>query len=116
MKETTKARTTLCSSLPLLRLSPVGDLASTVESASAAYFGITVAPHEYFDHTGSTAGLRPGRTDAQVGELGQKGNFGVLSTILRSRIESRYFEGLIRDRTAEFPLRTVAQLCSRGPG
>jgi hypothetical protein len=52
-KETTKARTTLCSSLPLLRLSPVGDLASTVESASAAYFGITVAPHEYFDQTTS---------------------------------------------------------------
>jgi hypothetical protein len=51
-KETTKARTTLCSSLPPLRLSPVGDLASTVESASAAYFGITVAPHEYFDQTG----------------------------------------------------------------
>jgi hypothetical protein len=50
-KETTKARTTLCSSLPLLRLRPVGDLASTVESASAAYFGITVAPHEYFDQT-----------------------------------------------------------------
>jgi hypothetical protein len=50
-KETTKARTTLCSSLPLLRLSPVGDLAFTVESASAAYFGITVAPHEYFDQT-----------------------------------------------------------------
>jgi hypothetical protein len=23
-----------------------------VESASAAYFGITVAPHEYFDQTG----------------------------------------------------------------
>jgi hypothetical protein len=51
-KETTKARTTLCSSLPLLRLCPVGDLASTVESASAAYLGITVAPHEYFDQTG----------------------------------------------------------------
>jgi hypothetical protein len=51
-KETTKARTTLCSSLPLLRLSPVGDLASTVESASAAYLGIIVAPHEYFDQTG----------------------------------------------------------------
>src|SRR6516165_2627212 len=51
MKETTKARTTLCSSLPLLRLSPLGDLASNVESASAAYLGITVAPHEYFDQT-----------------------------------------------------------------
>jgi hypothetical protein len=34
-------------------LSPVGDLAFTVESASAAYFGITLAPHEYFDQTGS---------------------------------------------------------------
>jgi hypothetical protein len=32
-------------------LSPVGELASTVVSASAAYFGITVAPHEYFDQT-----------------------------------------------------------------
>jgi hypothetical protein len=52
-KETTKGKVTPSSSLPLLRLSPVGDLASTVESASAAYFGITVAPHEYFDQTGS---------------------------------------------------------------
>jgi hypothetical protein len=50
-KETTKARTTWCSSLPQLRVSPVGDLVSTVESASAAYFGIIVAPHEYFDQT-----------------------------------------------------------------
>jgi hypothetical protein len=29
-----------------------------VESASAAYFGITVAPHEYFDHTGSRVSLK----------------------------------------------------------
>jgi hypothetical protein len=36
----------------LLPLSPVGDLASTVESASAAYFGITVAPHEFLGHMG----------------------------------------------------------------
>src|SRR6516164_7117905 len=57
-KEITKARTTLCSSLPLLRLSPVGDLASTVASASGAYFGITVAPHEYFDQTGISFKLK----------------------------------------------------------
>jgi hypothetical protein len=41
-----------CSSPPLLHLIPVGDLASTVENASAAYFGTTAAPHEYFDQTG----------------------------------------------------------------
>jgi hypothetical protein len=47
-------------------LSPVGDLASTVESASAAYFGITVAPHEYFDQTmtGSITRLRLLRSGA----------------------------------------------------
>jgi hypothetical protein len=33
-------------------LSPVGDLASPVENASAAYFGTTAAPHEYFDQAG----------------------------------------------------------------
>jgi hypothetical protein len=32
-------------------LSPLGDLASTVESASAVYFAITLAAHEYFDQT-----------------------------------------------------------------
>ena len=37
---------------PLLRLSPVGDVASAVENASAAYSDTTVAPHEYFDQTG----------------------------------------------------------------
>jgi hypothetical protein len=36
-------------------LEPVGDLASTVESASAAYFDITVAPHEYFDQKTNVA-------------------------------------------------------------
>ena len=34
---------------PLLRLSPVGDVASAVENAPAAYSGTTAAPHEYFD-------------------------------------------------------------------
>jgi len=48
---TIQARTTCCSSLPLLRLSPVGDVASAVENVSAAYSGTTAAPHEYFDHT-----------------------------------------------------------------
>ena len=38
--------------LPLLRLSPVGDVASAVENVSAAYSDTTVAPHEYFDQTG----------------------------------------------------------------
>jgi len=33
-------------------LSPVGDVASAVENALAAYSGTTAAPHEYFDHTG----------------------------------------------------------------
>jgi hypothetical protein len=32
-------------------LSPVGDVASAVENALAAYSGTTAAPHEYFDHT-----------------------------------------------------------------
>jgi hypothetical protein len=32
-------------------LSPVGDVASAVENALAAYSGSTAAPHEYFDHT-----------------------------------------------------------------
>jgi hypothetical protein len=49
---TTKARTTCCSSLPLLGLSSVGDMASAVENVSAAYSDTTVAPHEYFDQTG----------------------------------------------------------------
>jgi hypothetical protein len=34
-------------------LSPVGDVASAVENALAAYSDTTVAPHEYFDHTPS---------------------------------------------------------------
>jgi hypothetical protein len=50
---TIKARTAFCSSLPLLGLSPVGDVASAVENALAAYSGTTAAPHEYFDHAGS---------------------------------------------------------------
>src|SRR6516225_9496267 len=49
---TIKARTTCCSSPPLLGMSPVGDVASAVENVSAAYSGTTAAPHEYFDHTG----------------------------------------------------------------
>src|SRR5215471_16799346 len=36
---TIKARTTFCSFLPLLGLSPVGDVASAVENALAAYSG-----------------------------------------------------------------------------
>jgi hypothetical protein len=43
--------TTCCSSPPLLRLSPVGDVASAVENVSAAYSDTTVALHEYFDQT-----------------------------------------------------------------
>jgi hypothetical protein len=50
---TIKARTTFCSSPPLLGLSPVGDVASAVENASAAYSDTTVAPHEYFDQPSS---------------------------------------------------------------
>jgi hypothetical protein len=37
----------------LLRLRLVGDVASAVENVSAAYSDTTVAPHEYFDQTGS---------------------------------------------------------------
>jgi hypothetical protein len=44
-----QARTTRCSSRPLLGLSPVGDVASAAENALAAYSGTTAAPHEYFD-------------------------------------------------------------------
>ena len=40
---------------------PVGSPASTVESASAAYFGITVSPHEYFDQTESSPFSLEGR-------------------------------------------------------
>jgi hypothetical protein len=50
---TTKARTTCCSFPPLLRLSPVGDVASAVENVLAAYSDTTVVPHEYFDQSGS---------------------------------------------------------------
>jgi hypothetical protein len=38
---------------PLLRLRPVGDVASAVENVLAAYSDTTVAPHEYFDQTGA---------------------------------------------------------------
>jgi hypothetical protein len=38
----------------LLRLSPVGDVASAVENVLVAYSDTTVAPHEYFDQKGST--------------------------------------------------------------
>jgi|SRR6516162_5065743 len=69
---------TTIATLPL-RLSPLGDLASTVESASAAYFGITVAPHEYFDQTGWTISrLISGRREvALCAEGGQPIQIGV---------------------------------------
>ena len=38
---------------PQLGLSLVGDVASAVENALAAYSGTTAAPHEYFDQTGA---------------------------------------------------------------
>src|SRR6516225_3253560 len=38
---------------PQLGLSPVGDVASAVENALAAYSGTAAAPREYFDQTGS---------------------------------------------------------------
>jgi serine/threonine protein kinase len=40
-------------------LSPVGDVASAVENALAAYSVTTAAPHEYFDHTGLQAATMP---------------------------------------------------------
>jgi hypothetical protein len=49
---------------PLLRLSPVGDVASAVENALAAYSDTTVAPHEYFDQMAS--GLR---ADAEASDF-----------------------------------------------
>ena len=36
-----------------LHLSPVGDVASAVENASAVYSATTAAPHEYLDQTPS---------------------------------------------------------------
>jgi hypothetical protein len=53
---TTKAKTTFCSSLPLPRLSLVGDVASAVENVLVAYSATTAAPHEYFDHMGLDLG------------------------------------------------------------
>src|SRR5215471_6854634 len=50
---TIKAKTTFCSSPPQFGWSPVGDVASAVENAWAAYSGTIAAPHEYFDQTGS---------------------------------------------------------------
>ena len=47
---------------PLLRLSPVGDVASAVENASAAYSDTTVAPHEYFYRRGFLVIQNPGLT------------------------------------------------------
>jgi hypothetical protein len=41
-------------------LSPVGDVASAVENALAAYSDTTVAPHEYFDQTGVADALTSG--------------------------------------------------------
>ena len=49
---TIKAKTTFCSSPPQFGLSQVGDVASAVENAWAAYSGTIAAPHEYFDQTG----------------------------------------------------------------
>ena len=46
----------------LLRLSPVGDVASAVENVLVAYSDTTVAPHEYFDQTGGD----PNYLNAQV--------------------------------------------------
>jgi hypothetical protein len=54
---TIKARATCCCSPLLLRLSPVGDVASAVENALAAYSG-TAVPHEYFDQMGCVANCR----------------------------------------------------------
>jgi len=61
-----QGRTTFCSSLRLLGLSPVGDVASAVENASAAYSDTTVAPHEYFDQ--EAAAGRERLQDSDVGE------------------------------------------------
>src|SRR5215831_1008964 len=50
-RETTKAKTIVCSSPPLCRRQ-VREARSVVESGSAAYSNITAVPHEYFLHTG----------------------------------------------------------------
>jgi hypothetical protein len=61
-------------------LSPVGDVASAVENALAAYSGTTAAPHEYFDHTGwalnllivqAGAGLNPFLTTSKTSAFSQ---------------------------------------------
>ena len=49
---------------PLLRLSPVGDVASAVENVLAAYSVTTVAPHEYFDQTGLAEGIQWANADS----------------------------------------------------
>ena len=50
----------------MLRLSPVGDVASAVENASAAYSATTAAPHEYFDYTGQRATAVPTATPSHA--------------------------------------------------
>jgi hypothetical protein len=51
-------------------LSPVGDVASAVENASAAYSGTTAAPHEYFDHTGKRPAMKSGSSgDCEPAQL-----------------------------------------------
>jgi hypothetical protein len=49
---TINGRTTCCSSLLLLRLSRVADVASAVENAVAAYSGTRGALHEYLTKWG----------------------------------------------------------------
>ena len=46
-----QASTTLCSSLPLLRLGPFAEVVFAGENVSDAYSDTTVALHEYFDQT-----------------------------------------------------------------
>jgi len=73
---TIQARTTCCSSPSLLGLRPVGDVASAVENALAAYPGTTAAPHEYFEQCGLHCRCRQRRAEAD--EIPQGGNeFGL---------------------------------------
>src|SRR5262249_6945195 len=61
-----KGKTTFCSSPPQFGLSPVGDVASAVENAWAAYSGTIAAPHEYFDQTGNLAKGDPRTLDGDT--------------------------------------------------
>jgi hypothetical protein len=68
-----------------------------VESASAAYFGITVAPHEYFDQTGMS-----GRVDA-FALLKEPASFPTKAKATQPPVEEAAIEDIARQNN--FPSR-----------